>query len=101
MLIIQGWIGGKRIRDQRMAVAHTLLHGLDDFPLAQQHVAQCYFTRTVCVPDITAALRLDPREPALQAAAVSFSATDPLTWKRGAASAPLSIDGLDYPPLGG
>ena len=52
-------------------------------------------------PDITAALRLDPREPALQAAAVSFSATDPLTWKRGAASAPLSIDGLDYPPLGG
>lgn len=52
-------------------------------------------------PDITAALRLDPREPALQAAASSFSATDPRAWKRGAASAPLSIDGLDYPPLGG
>ena len=52
-------------------------------------------------PDITAALGLDPREPALHAAAVSFAATDPLTWKRGAASAPLSIDGLDYPPLGG
>jgi tetratricopeptide (TPR) repeat protein len=52
-------------------------------------------------PDLAAALRLDPREPALQAAAVSFSAADPLTWKRGAASAPLSIDGLDYPPLGG
>jgi hypothetical protein len=52
-------------------------------------------------PDITAALRLDPREPALQAAAVSFSGKDQTTWKRGAASAPLSIDGLDYPPLGG
>jgi O-Antigen ligase len=52
-------------------------------------------------PDITAALRLDPREPALHAAALSFATTDPLTWKRGAASAPLSIDGLDYPPLGG
>lgn len=52
-------------------------------------------------PDIAAALRLDPREPALQAAAASFAATDPVTWKRGAESAPLSIDGLDYPPLGG
>jgi hypothetical protein len=52
-------------------------------------------------PAITAALRLDPREPELQAAAASFSATEPQAWKRGAASAPLSIDGLDYPPLGG
>jgi hypothetical protein len=52
-------------------------------------------------PDIAAALRLDPLEPALQAAAVSFAATNPMTWKRGATSAPLSIDGLDYPPLSG
>jgi Flp pilus assembly protein TadD len=51
--------------------------------------------------DIAAALALDPLEPALQAAAVSFAATDPMMWKRGATSAPLSIDGLDYPPLGG
>jgi hypothetical protein len=51
-------------------------------------------------PDIAAALRLDPLEPALQAAAVSFAATNPMTWKRGASSAPLSIDGLAYPPLG-
>ncbi len=56
MLIVQGWIGGKRIRNQRMAVAHTLLHCLDDFPLAQQHVAQRHFARTVCVPDVTASL---------------------------------------------
>src|SRR5438876_1037654 len=39
-----------------MAIAHTLLHGLDDFPLAQQHVAQRHFARAVCVPDITASL---------------------------------------------
>jgi hypothetical protein len=51
--------------------------------------------------DIAAALALDPLEPALQAAAVSFAATVPMMWKRGATSAPLSIDGLDYPPLGG
>jgi Flp pilus assembly protein TadD len=52
-------------------------------------------------PDIVAALRLDPREPALRTAAASFAGPEPLTWKRGAVSAPLSIDGLDYPPLGG
>src|SRR6266404_4087135 len=40
-----------------MAVARTLLHDLDDFPLAQQHVAQRYFARTVCIPDVATSLR--------------------------------------------
>src|SRR3989454_7137845 len=40
-----------------MAVAHTLLHDLDDFPLAQQHVAQRHFARTVCIPDVATPLR--------------------------------------------
>jgi O-antigen ligase len=52
-------------------------------------------------PEIQAALALNPREQAVHAAAASFAGADRMAWKRGAASAPLYIDGLTYPPLGG
>ena len=56
MLLIQRWIGGTRIRNQRMTITHAFLCGLDDLPFAQQHVAQRHFARTVRVPHVTVSL---------------------------------------------